>query len=136
MRPARIVLLDVIVDRIDERGNRDMQVSHARVGHSLPIFIRGGISKQNAFLHVALHLPNIARMRLSDVDNEERYSIFILLVQLVERVNLPAKRRSSVTAKDENNRLLASKRGQGNRAGMIEERKCKIGRLISYLEMA
>jgi hypothetical protein len=56
-----------------------------------------------------LHLPNIARMRLIDVNNEERYPIFVLLIQLVERGNLPAKGRSSVTAEDENNRFPAAK---------------------------
>jgi len=75
-------------------------------------------------------------MSLIDVNNKERDPVFVLLIQLVERGSLPAKGRSSVTAEDENNRLPAAKRGQGNRAGMIEERKCKIGRLISYLEMA
>jgi hypothetical protein len=54
-------------------------------------------------------LPEIARMSLVDVHNEERYLIFILLVQLIERGNLPAKWRSSVTAKDENNRFPIAK---------------------------
>jgi hypothetical protein len=56
-----------------------------------------------------LHLPDIARMRLVDVNDEEGYPIFILLIQLVERGNLPAKGRSSVTAKNENNRFPAAK---------------------------
>ncbi len=86
-----------------------MEVSHARVGDFLPILFCGWIRKQNTFLDVALHLPEIARMSLVDVHNEERYLIFILLVQLIERGNLPAKWRSSVTAKDENNRFPIAK---------------------------
>jgi len=109
IRPAGIFLLHAIAYRIDEGWNRDMEVAHTRVGHFLAIFFRGWIGKQNTFLDVALHLPNIARMRLIDVNNEERYSIFVLLIQLVERGNLPAKGRSSVTAEDENNRFPAAK---------------------------
>ncbi len=86
-----------------------MEISHARGGHFLTIFFRSWIRKKNTFLDVALHLPDIARMRFIDVHNEEGYPIFILLVQLVERGNLPAKGRSSVTAKDENNGFLAAK---------------------------
>jgi hypothetical protein len=55
-----------------------------------------------------LHLPNIAGMRFIDVNNEEGYPVLVLAVQLVERGNLPAKGRSSVTAKDENNRFPAA----------------------------
>ncbi len=108
IRPAGVVLLDAIAYRIDEGWNRDMKVSHARIGHGLPIFFRGWIRKQNTFLDVALHLPNIAGMRFIDVNNEEGYPVLVLAVQLVERGNLPAKGRSSVTAKDENNRFPAA----------------------------
>jgi len=113
-----------------------MQVPHARIGHFLPILVRGWISEQNTFLHVALHLPNIARVRLIDVNNEERDPVLILLIQLVERGNLPAKGRSSVTAEDENNRLPAPKGRQADRAGMVKKRKSEIGGCAAYRQMA
>jgi hypothetical protein len=40
-------------------------------------------------------------MCLGNVNNVKRDLILVLLVQLVERGNLPAKRRSSIAAKNE-----------------------------------
>jgi hypothetical protein len=48
-------------------------------------------------------------MRFLDIDHVKRDAILIFLVKLIERGNLPAKRRSSVAAKDENDGLLAAK---------------------------
>jgi hypothetical protein len=48
-------------------------------------------------------------VRLFDVDHIECRLILVLLVQLVERGNLPAKGRSSVTAEDEYYRLPPAK---------------------------
>jgi hypothetical protein len=75
-------------------------------------------------------------MSLIDVNNEERDSVFVLLIQLVERGNLPAKGRSGVTAEDENNRLLAAKGRQADRAGMVQSWKSKIGSRAAYWQMA
>jgi hypothetical protein len=50
-------------------------------------------------------------MRFIDINDVESDMIAVLLVELVERGNLPAKRRSSVTAKYEDDGLLAAKRG-------------------------
>ena len=55
-------------------------------------------------------------MRFIDVNDVETNMIAILLVEFVERGNLPAKGRSSVTAKDEHDGLLAAKRREGDRA--------------------
>jgi hypothetical protein len=49
-------------------------------------------------------------MSFSNVDNEERHSIFVLLIQFVERGNLPAKWWSSVAAKDQRNRFASPER--------------------------
>ncbi len=58
---------------------------------------------------VALHLPDVAWVSLGDVDHIECSETVIPLVQFVERRNLPAKRRSSVAAKDEHHGAIAAK---------------------------
>ena len=78
-----------------------MQIAHTGSRHLLAFRNSRGVSEQNVVMDVALRLPDVGRMRLADVDHVERHSFFVLLVQLVERGNLPAKWRSSVTAEDE-----------------------------------
>ncbi len=53
-------------------------------------------------------------MRFLNVNKVELDLIFVLRVELVERGNLPAKRRSGVTPKDEGDRLLTSEAGELN----------------------
>jgi hypothetical protein len=75
-------------------------------------------------------------MRFIDVDDIKGDLIAILLVELVERGNLPAKGWSSVTAKDEHDGLFAAKGGQCNRARVVEQREREIGSLVADLQMA
>jgi hypothetical protein len=55
-------------------------------------------------------------MRFIDINDVESDMMAVLLVELVERGNLPAKRWSSVAAKDEHDGLLATKGREGDRA--------------------
>jgi hypothetical protein len=44
-------------------------------------------------------------MRLCDVDNQERDLLPVLIVELIERGNLPPERRSSIAAEKQHDRL-------------------------------
>jgi len=46
-------------------------------------------------------------MRLADVDDEEADPISVLFVQFIESGSLPPERRSSITAEDQDHRLLS-----------------------------
>ena len=45
-------------------------------------------------------------MRLDDVDDQERYLLVVLVIELVEGGNLPPEGRSSVAAEDKDDWLL------------------------------
>jgi hypothetical protein len=51
-------------------------------------------------------LPDVARMRLDDVDDQERNAVAVLIVELVESGNLPPEGRSGVAAEHKHHRLL------------------------------
>lgn len=59
-------------------------------------------------------------MRLGDVDNEECDAASILLVELVESGNLPPKGRSSVAAKNQNNRLRLIQFGELHAGSFVQ----------------
>jgi hypothetical protein len=48
-------------------------------------------------------------MGFANIDDKKLYTIFVLLVKSVERGNLPAKWRSSITPKDQDHGLLSTK---------------------------
>jgi hypothetical protein len=93
------------------------------------------VPKQHAILNIALHLPNIGWMRFGDVDHVESDAIFVLLVELVERGNLPAKWRSSVAAEDQHHGLRAAEGRHSHIARTIEQGKREIRREIADSDM-
>jgi hypothetical protein len=113
-----------------------VQFADTRTSHLLAFLRRGWISEEDALFDVALHLPNVGRMRFGDVDNVKCYSIRVLLIQLVERGNLPAEWRSGVATKHEYDRLHTTKRGKPYLLWLVQQRKREIGRCISDLKPA
>ena len=113
-----------------------MKVAHAGSGNPLPVAFRRWISEDNAFLQVALRLPQVGRMRFIDIHHIESNVVFVLLVQLIERGNLPAKGRSSITSKNQHNRLLIPERRQPDKGRMIQQRKHEIRRMVSCSQVA
>jgi hypothetical protein len=81
-------------------------------------------------------LPEVAGVSFVNVDDEEGDAVAVLLVELVERGNLPAKRRSSIAAEDEDDGLLAAEGGEGYGFGMVEKREGEVGGFVANLEMA
>jgi len=53
-------------------------------------------------------LPDIAGVRFENVDDEERDSLTVLVVELVESGNLPPEGRSGVAAENEHDGFLGS----------------------------
>jgi hypothetical protein len=72
-------------------------------------------------------------MGLLNIYNAERDLAAVTIVQAVQRGNLPAKRWSSVAAKNENDRPLLVQAGEPDE-GAIEEWKFKIGRHVADFE--
>ena len=86
-----------------------MEFADAGGGHLFALGSGGGILEDHALLYIALHLPKIAGVGFGNVNHVESHLVAILLVKLVERGNLPAKRRSSVTAEYQDDRFLLAK---------------------------
>jgi hypothetical protein len=47
-------------------------------------------------------------MSFADIDDKKLYAILVLLIESVERGNLPAKWRSSITSEDQDHGLLST----------------------------
>jgi len=75
--PPRVRLLYPIVDPIDQRWHANPQIAHAAIGHLHAFRVRPRIAENHALADIAPHLPDIAGVRLLDVDREERYAVAI-----------------------------------------------------------
>jgi hypothetical protein len=134
--PTCVVFLNLILHGVDQGGHANVKFADAGRGNLLAVGNGGGVLKDDAFLDVALRLPEVAGMRLIDVNDEESHVVSVLLVEPVERGNLPAKRRSSIAAEDEYDGLFAAKRREGDGTGVVEQWKREVGRLVADLQMA
>src|ERR1035441_9991559 len=99
--PSGIGLFDGIVHAIDERREADPQSAHTAIGHLESFALGARIAEHHALANVAAHLPDVAGVRLLDIDGVEGHAIPIGIEQSIERGNLPAKGRSSVASEDQ-----------------------------------
>ena len=77
-----------------------------------------------------------AGVRFQNVDHVERHAILILLVQLVERGNLPAKGWSSVASEDQYHGLRSAEGGERDFGGFVQGAEMEVGGLVADVERA
>jgi len=106
VRPSGIRGFRGIAHVVDQRGNVNPQLPYTTFGDRGSLSKCLGVGEQNVLANVDRHLPGVARVRLTNVDDEKRYAIFVLLVQTVERGNLPAKGWSSIATENQNHWTL------------------------------
>jgi len=100
--PPRISSFCGVSEFVDDSRNFDSQSSHASPCDQCALFFILWTRQHNLVFYIALHLPYVARVRLGDVHDQEVGLILKIRVELVERGNLPAKRRSRVAAENKN----------------------------------
>jgi hypothetical protein len=98
IRPARVGLFRRIAKLVEHRWKLYAEFPHASPGDEYAIFFSFRAGKNNLVFDIALHLPDVAGMRLRDVNNQESNTIVILLVELIQGRNLPPERRSRIAA--------------------------------------
>src|SRR5215470_10520033 len=85
IRPACIRLLCRVVEAIDERGKLDAELADAHASHLFALSDVLWAGKDYPIANVALHLPNVARVRFQDINSVELHPLTIFVVELVER---------------------------------------------------
>ena len=110
IRPSGVCGLHLIVEAIDDSGKFDPQSPHTCTSYRGALLLIARAAEQDLVLDIALHLPYVRGMSLQDVDRVEINLALVLLGQFVQGGNLPPKRRSSVTAEDENNWFICPQR--------------------------
>jgi hypothetical protein len=135
IRPARVGTFDGIVHVIDNGRNLDPKLPHA-TGSDPAAFVEAlWRSKDHFVTDVTGHLPNVAGVSFLNVDNEETNPVFVLFVEFVERGNLPAKRRSGITAEDEHDGAVAAEVRQLYPGGLPVGSQPEIWRQIPNLQV-
>lgn len=106
--PARVSLLCTVAEFVEHSGKFDPQFAHACACNQCPFIFVLRTRKNDFVADVAFHLPDVAGMRLENVNHEKCDLRVVLVVELIESGNLPPKRWSSIAAEDEHNRLIRS----------------------------
>ena len=131
--PCRVGALGRVAELIQHRRNLDTQLAYTGAGDVGALVFAPRAGEDDLVLDVALHLPNVAGMRLGDVDDQKRDLILILLIQLVEGGHLPPERRSGVAAKHEyHGVVLRGKRRELDLLGLVQFGQREVGRAIAH----
>src|SRR5690242_7385623 len=107
--PAGVSALGGVLDIIHKGGHMNSEFDHASFRRLVAFEQRLGRGNQHAIFNVARHLPTVSWMRFFDIDNIERHLILILVIELVERGNLPTEGRSCMASEYQYHRFLSPK---------------------------
>lgn len=118
--PGGVGALDAVLDGVEQRRNADAEIADAGGGGGLAPGVGDGRGEEDAVFHVRGELPEVGGMGLLDVDDVKGDAILMGVVKPVERGNLPAKRRSSVAAEDEDDGAFAPLIGESYFGAMVE----------------
>ena len=89
-----------------------MQTDGAGLRHLFPLVKILVLAVENFVGDVGVYLPTVRGMGFLNVDHEELNLVLVLAVQALHVLNLSTEGRSSVTAKDKRDWLLAFETGQ------------------------
>ena len=132
--PACVRGLGRVLQVVNDGGNLEAQLGHAGVGHGAT-FVQALLAGDgDFFFDVVLILPRVDGMGFLDIDDVEGRLILVLLVELVERGNLPAERWSGVASEDEHYRLVTAKGGELDARLFVVGRKLEAWRRVTHLE--
>src|SRR2546422_11130491 len=90
----------------------------------------------NFFFEVRFFLPGVDRVSFLDIDHEKLSARLVLLEKLVERRDLPAERRSSVAAEDQDDGFLFAEGGKLDEGFLVTGGKQEVGRVVPNLQAA
>jgi hypothetical protein len=110
--PCRVGGLRRVSEFIEHGGNLDPQLAYAGSGDIFAFLLVARAGEHHLVFDVALHLPDVARVRLCDVNHQKADAVAVLVVELVESGNLPPERRSSVAAEDQGDWFSLSREGR------------------------
>jgi hypothetical protein len=102
IRPASVGLLDLVIDRIDENGDRKIDGLGELLSDLLPFGERLGIGD----FELERGLAGAAnRMRLTNVDDVDVGFVLICLIKLLDRTDRAEERRSRAASEDQHHGL-------------------------------
>jgi len=105
--PARVCGFDAVIKSIQQSGELDAELANAETRNFSALIFVFWAGEDDRFLHIALHLPDVAWVRLKNIERVEADLVAILFVEFIEGRNLPPERRSSIAAKYKHYGLVA-----------------------------
>jgi len=114
VRPRGVGLFRGVLEIVDDGGNPQRQLGGANSFH-LAAFGKGlGTCHRNLIFLVGFSFPGVNGVGFQNIDHIECRAVFVFIVELVERGNLPAERRSGVTPENQHHRPLPAEGSKRN----------------------
>jgi hypothetical protein len=131
--PTCIYLFRRVAKLIEHSGKLNSKLPHTSSSDQGPLFFIFRAGENDFVPDIALHLPEVAGMRLGDVHHQKGDAIAILLIESIEGRNLPPKWRSSVTAEHEHDGLLLIQDREPNQTALVHFQEREIRSRISHI---
>jgi hypothetical protein len=136
IRPAGVLSLSRVAEFVEDRRELNPQFAHTEAGDGGAFLLVPRSGEDDFILDIALHLPDVAGVRFSYVHHEEGDVIPVLLIQLVQRGDLPAEGWSGIAAEDQHRRLLTVEGSELELSSLVDLGESKVRRRISDAKRA
>jgi hypothetical protein len=134
--PAGVVAFSRVLEIVEHGRKFDAELDDAELAHLGALVLIFGRGENYVVVDIVRILPDVGGVRFANVNRIELDLIFIFRVQVVEGGNLPPEWRSSVAAKNEDDRLLAAERGKSDGRLVIDSLERKIGSHVADIVRA
>lgn len=135
LRPGSVGSVGSVVHGVYRKRNRKFEARHEIIGDCDALWECGRLRVANVLFYIRSHLPFVLRMSFANINGEEIRTVLVLIVDLNEISDLAAKRRSSVAAKNQNERFLANPFVQIASRTPVERKHTNVGRAIADFEI-
>ena len=134
--PCGVGVVRGVIDVVHAEGNGIVESLDEVVGDSYALSKSLGLRIADVVLYVGLHLPLVGWVCFAHIYGEKIGVIFVVVVNLHHVTDVAAKRRSSVAAKDDDQRASAGAFANVKMICTVESEESSVGSIIADLERA
>ena len=136
VRPGSVRAFSGVSEVVNQRRDFDGKLRNTSLSHGAPLPQAFVAADGNFFFEVRFFLPGIDGVSFLDIDHEKLSARLVLLEKLVERRDLPAERRSSVAAEDQDDGFLFAEGGKLDEGFLVTGGKQEVGRAVPSVRQA
>jgi hypothetical protein len=134
--PGRVRIIRGVIHVVDSERQREFESFREIIRDHHALLERFRLRVANVVFQIGFHLPFVGGMRFANVDGQKIGAILVVLINLYDVAHLAAKRRSSKTPEDQDERPGAGAFADVEMIRSIERHQPRVWRIAAHFQRA